>query len=61
MELLRLVLMFFILMHHFLMKGGGLNAGYYDGEDLNLMAAFSGSFFLVGGVIVLCLSRAFLE
>ena len=48
MELLRLVLMFFILMHHYLMKGGGLNAGFYEGEDLDLMAAFWDPFFYVG-------------
>lgn len=47
-ELLRLVLMFFILMHHYLLKGYGLNAGFYNDVDLDLSAAFLDPFFFVG-------------
>ena len=47
MELLRLVLMFFILMHHYLLKGG-MNAGFQKDVDLNLLAAFLDPFFFVG-------------
>ena len=48
MELLRLVLMFFIVMHHCLIKCGVMNAGFDNGENLDLLAAFLDPFFFVG-------------
>ena len=45
-ELLRLVLMFFILMHHYLLKGYGLNAGFYNDVDLDYIGSFFPDFLI---------------